>query len=86
VIACSFKDESGGGYRVLNLFAKRARGLMADFIIRKRVASPEHLKDFNAEGYRFDPKSSAPDRIVFLRTEKARKSVVRGKSTARLSA
>lgn len=72
VLTCVFKDESGGSYKILSLFAKRARGLMADFMIRERLRQPEELKEFNAAGYRFDPASSNESQYVFLRPKQAR--------------
>jgi len=72
ILTCVFKDESGGKYKILSLFAKRARGLMADFMIRERLRQPEELKEFNAAGYRFDPASSSDSHFVFLRPQQAR--------------
>ena len=71
VIDCVFedwKDGAGGGqYKVISFFAKRARGLMARHAITHRVATPEGLRTFNAEGYALDTDASAPDRFVFRR-------------------
>ena len=72
VLSCVFKDESGGKYKILSFFAKRARGLMADFMIRERIQKLSELKDFSAAGYRFDPGSSTDSSFVFLRPEAAR--------------
>lgn len=72
VLSCAFKDESGGKYKILGFFAKRARGMMADFMIRERLRKPDDLKQFSTAGYRFDPRSSTDSRYVFLRPEKAR--------------
>lgn len=72
ILACAFKDESGGRYKILSFFAKRARGLMADFMIRERIRQPAELKEFNAAGYRFDADSSTDSSYVFLRPAKAR--------------
>ena len=71
VLSCVFKDEKLGQFKILSFFAKRARGMMADFIIRERVTTPSGLKDFTAAGYQYDPGSSTPDQLVFLRPEKA---------------
>ena len=67
VVDCVFEDWKGGRYKVISFFAKRARGLMARHAIRKRIATPAGLKRFDAEGYRFDPSASQPDRLVFRR-------------------
>ena len=71
VIDCVFEDwkpaPGGGQYKVISFFAKRARGLMARHAISRRVATPEGLRGFDAEGYALAPAVSAPDRLVFRR-------------------
>jgi len=67
VITPVFEDWSRGEYRVVGFHAKRARGLMCRYAIRKRLEDPEGLQGFKAEGYRFDRKASQEDRWVFRR-------------------
>lgn len=67
VIQCVFEDWKGGAYKVISFHAKRARGLMARYAIEKRIAKPEGLQGFDAEGYAYDASASAPDRLVFRR-------------------
>ncbi|MDX5478821.1 MAG: peroxide stress protein YaaA, partial [Cyclobacteriaceae bacterium] len=37
----------------IGLFAKQARGMMTDFIIKNRINDPEQLKTFNEGKYEF---------------------------------
>jgi cytoplasmic iron level regulating protein YaaA (DUF328/UPF0246 family) len=67
VIDCVFEDFKGGKYKIISFHAKRARGLMARFAASHRVALPEQLKAFDAEGYVFDAGASEPARLVFRR-------------------
>ena len=71
VIDCVFEEWQpavhGGQYKVISFFAKRARGLMARHAITRRVATPEGLRGFDAEGYGFAADVSVPDRLVFRR-------------------
>ena len=67
VLNCVFKDEKAGKFKIISFFAKRARGLMADFIIRERIKNRADLKSFTAAGYHFDPTSSSDDNYVFLK-------------------
>ena len=67
VIDCVFEDWKGGEYKLISFFAKRARGLMARHAITHRIALPEGLRRFDAEGYAFAPEASTPDRLVFRR-------------------
>jgi cytoplasmic iron level regulating protein YaaA (DUF328/UPF0246 family) len=52
---------------VIGIYAKRARGLMVNFIIRNRLNNPEALQDFSDEGYRFDKDLSSDSTWVYLR-------------------
>jgi uncharacterized protein len=67
VIDCVFEDWKGGSYKVISFFAKRARGLMARHAIEQRIATPEGLRGFKADGYGLDAKASEPERLVFRR-------------------
>ncbi len=67
VVSCVFEDFKGGKYKIISFNAKRARGLMLRFAIEHRIGSVKKLQNFDAEGYRFEPAASAPDRLVFRR-------------------
>ena len=67
VIDCVFEEWHGGRYKVISFFAKRARGLMARHAVQQRIATPEGLTRFEAEGYRFAADASLPGRLVFRR-------------------
>lgn len=67
VIDCVFEDGKDGGYKVMGLYAKRARGLMLRHAIEQRVTAPHGLRDFAREGYAFAPSASLPERLVFRR-------------------
>ena len=62
-----FKEMKDNGPKVIGLFAKRARGMMARYIIQNRIEDTEHLKDFDVDGYQFQPKASSETELVFLR-------------------
>lgn len=62
-----FEDWSGGRYKVVSFYAKRARGLMARHVISKRLRKVESLKKFSEEGYAFDDAASDVARWVFRR-------------------
>ncbi|MAD00464.1 MULTISPECIES: peroxide stress protein YaaA [Pseudomonas] len=71
VIDTVFKDQKNGQYKIISFYAKKARGLMARYVIKERLQDPEGLKDFNLDGYRFDAVSSSENQLVFLRDEQA---------------
>src|SRR5690606_15030904 len=58
VLDIVFKDYSNGAFKVVSFFAKKARGLMADYIIQNNIEDVESLKAFDVEGYYFDESSS----------------------------
>jgi cytoplasmic iron level regulating protein YaaA (DUF328/UPF0246 family) len=62
-----FKDQKSGQYKIISFWAKKARGLMARYIIDKRVEQPEQLKAFDYDGYAFNEAMSEGDTWVFTR-------------------
>lgn len=65
----NFKETKGGKTRVIAIFAKRARGMMTDFILRNRIEHAEDIKDFGAGGYRFSESESSENNWVFERPQ-----------------
>ena len=71
VITPVFKDRTkNGDFRILALFAKKARGTMIDHMIRNRLTKPKELKPFNTGGYKFSAKESTAAKFVFLRDKR----------------
>ncbi|MGL6176813.1 MAG: peroxide stress protein YaaA [Vibrionaceae bacterium] len=62
-----FKDHKNGQYKVISFFAKRARGMMARYIIERQIRSFEELTLFKAAGYYYCAEQSKPNAPVFLR-------------------
>lgn len=73
VISADFKEEKDGKLRTLMVFAKKARGLMARWIIENRIDNPDQLGQFNVDGYRLDKAGSTPDQLLFTRPQPAPK-------------
>ncbi|MBV6273895.1 peroxide stress protein YaaA [Alcaligenaceae bacterium CGII-47] len=67
VVSCVFQDYKNGVYKIINFYAKRARGLMARYIIDHRIDTPEGLFGFSAEGYAYVASESSADTLVFHR-------------------
>lgn len=66
-----FQDEKAGKYKIISFYAKRARGLMARYLIKQRLDSPEGLYGFDLAGYRYCPDLSTPEKPLFRRSEAA---------------
>lgn len=69
VITPQFKDLKNGQYKMISFFAKKARGIMARYIIDNRITEPEALKSFSEAGYYYSEAESKGDQWVFLRDE-----------------
>ena len=69
VIEPVFQDEKNCQHKVISFYAKKARGLMAAWILRKGIDTPAGLKKFREAGYRYDKEVSTDSRPVFRRGE-----------------
>ena len=67
VVECVFEEYKNGQYKIISFMAKKARGLMARYIVTHRIGTPQKLKSFNLAGYRFDADVSTAERLVFRR-------------------
>ena len=71
IITPVFKDKKNGQYKIISFFAKKARGLMARYILQNKVEDVAGLKAFDTAGYYFSEEQSTETELVFLREEQA---------------
>lgn len=69
IVTPVFKDLKAGKYKVISFYAKKARGQMARFIIDKEINTPDELKKFRTDGYRFNRAESTARELVFTRDQ-----------------
>lgn len=62
-----FKELKGDTYKIVAVYAKKARGLMVRYIIDNNIETLEELKGFNIENYGFSEKLSTETELVFTR-------------------
>ncbi|HOF80995.1 MAG: peroxide stress protein YaaA [Bacteroidales bacterium] len=67
VITPQFKDFSGGSYKFITVYGKKARGMMARYIITNRLENVDEIKLFDSEGYHFNQSFSDKSTWVFTR-------------------
>jgi cytoplasmic iron level regulating protein YaaA (DUF328/UPF0246 family) len=67
VITPVFKEFKNGSYRIVAIYAKKARGFMCNYIIQNHLKHVEDIKSFNAEGYQFNEKISSDHDWIFTR-------------------
>src|SRR5690606_27520694 len=53
VVQCVFQDYKNGAWKVISFHAKRARGLMARYVIEHRINDVKALQAFASEGYAY---------------------------------
>lgn len=64
-----FKDEKNGKYKIISFYAKKARGMMADFVVKNDLKEAGELLNFSTAGYSYDAESSTESVPVFMRSE-----------------
>lgn len=69
VVTPVFKDQKNGNYKIISFYAKKARGMMAAYVINNQINDAEAIKQFDVAGYRFSEVQSKNNEWVFLRDE-----------------
>lgn len=71
IITPEFKDYKNGEYKMMGVYAKKARGQLSRFVIQNQITEPEAMKEFNVDGYKFNKKMSSDLKWVFIRKQKS---------------
>jgi len=69
IITPEFKEYKGGQYKMIGIYAKKARGALSRYIIQNQLSDPEDIKYFNEDGYTFNKNLSQGDKMVFTRAK-----------------
>lgn len=67
IVNALFKQETPQGPKTKVVYAKKARGMMARFVIQNKITKIEDVKHFDTEGYSFSPSLSNEEDWVFTR-------------------
>ncbi len=67
IITPEFKDWKNGQYKMMGVYAKKARGQLSRFVIQNQLTEPEAMKEFNVDGYRYNEEMSSGHKWVFTR-------------------
>lgn len=67
VITPVFKEKKNGEYKIISFNAKRARGKMSQYIMKNKISTPDDLKKFNLDNYKFSEKMSSDNELIFVR-------------------
>ena len=69
IVTPEFKDEKNGKLKIISFYAKKARGMMSNYIIKNKISKVEDLKGFDYEGYNYNDELSKSNQLVFTRAE-----------------
>jgi cytoplasmic iron level regulating protein YaaA (DUF328/UPF0246 family) len=67
IITPVFMDYKNGSYKFLSFFFKKARGMMARYILMNRISTVDELKLFKEDSYVYNNQLSEGDKLVFTR-------------------
>ncbi len=68
IITPVFKEKrEDGSYKIIGIYAKKARGMMSAFILKNKLTDAERIKEFSEAGYAYDSKLSSKTDWVFSR-------------------
>lgn len=67
VITPVFREYRNGEYRFMSMYGKKARGMMARYVIEKRIKDPEELKLFSEDAYTYHDPLSKDGEWTFTR-------------------
>lgn len=62
-----FYEYKEDKFRQVVIYTKKARGMMARYVMQNRIENEEDLKGFAEEGYWFSPQMSTENKIAFVR-------------------
>lgn len=67
IITPVFLEKKNGEFKMISFNAKRARGMMGQYILKNKINDIEDIKNFDMDDYRFNPKLSEGNDFVFTR-------------------
>ena len=67
VITPVFKEKKGTDYKIIAIFAKKARGMMTNYIIKSKIEDLDSIKDFHQDNYLYNDSLSSDNEYVFTR-------------------
>jgi cytoplasmic iron level regulating protein YaaA (DUF328/UPF0246 family) len=66
IITINFYEKKGNDIKMIGLFAKKARGMMARFLMQNQIDTLDDIKNFNEAGYHFDKEMSNSNTLSFV--------------------
>mgnify|MGYP005739842777 FL=1 len=66
-INCDFYEMKNGTPKIVGNYAKAARGLMVNYIVKNKIKSVQELMNFNEGNYKLDEANSSELNLKFIR-------------------
>lgn len=67
IVTPQFLEGKNDAFKLITVYAKKARGMMAHYILEYQITREEDLRGFDSEGYYFNSNLSKPGLPVFTR-------------------
>jgi cytoplasmic iron level regulating protein YaaA (DUF328/UPF0246 family) len=67
IINVDFREYKGDELKFISFNAKKARGIMARYIVQNRILKVDGLKGFDIDDYRYEESLSTEDNLMFVR-------------------
>lgn len=67
IVDIDFKEEKDGGFKSVATYAKKARGIMSNYMVKNMILDKDDIKSFNEEGYSYNKELSSEKKYVFTR-------------------
>ena len=67
LITPKFKTEKNGELKTVGILSKRARGMMANYIIKNKIKDYKKVSEFSDDGYVYSDKLSTSSSPVFIK-------------------
>lgn len=67
IVTINFYERKNDEIKMIGIYAKKARGVMAKFIMQQQADTLEHLKEFTELNYQFNKESSSDSHLNFIR-------------------
>ncbi|KGP63465.1 hypothetical protein EP47_05610 [Legionella norrlandica] len=67
VVTINFYEQKNNDLKMIGILAKKARGIMAKYMMQNRIDSLDQIKKFAESGYHFDKETSDQNCLNFIR-------------------
>ena len=67
IVDVNFLEYKDGKHKMVSMYAKKARGMMARYVVQNKINTVEEVKDFDLDGYTYNEVLSNENELVFTR-------------------